>query len=47
MTRSSQHVFNLIALQNDLTALVDEWWAIDAVYLNLRKSFDTVSQKVP
>lgn len=47
MTGSSQHVFNLIAFLNNMTAFVDEGRAVDAVYLNLRKSFDTVSHKVP
>lgn len=34
-----------MAFLNDMTALVDEGRAVDAVYLHLGKSLDTVSHK--
>jgi len=52
--RSSQHGFtkrksclaNLIAFYDDMTGWVDEGRAVDVVYLDLSKAFDTVSHNI-
>jgi len=52
--RSSQHGFtkgkscltNLIACYNGKTGWVDERRAVDVVYLNFSKAFDTVSHNI-
>jgi len=54
ITRSSQHRFikgkscltNLINLCDEMTGLVDEGRAVDVVYLDFSKAFDTVSHKI-
>jgi len=51
----SQHEFmkgrssltNLIAFHNNVTCLVEDGKAVDAVYLDLSKAFDTVSPQHP
>lgn len=48
---SSQHGFskgkscliNLIAFYNEVSGAVEEWKAVDVVYLDCSKAFDTVS----
>lgn len=55
MVGRSQHVCmkgklyltNLTAFHNEMTALVDERRPADAVYVNLSKSFASLSHKVP
>ncbi|KAK4824713.1 hypothetical protein QYF61_017939 [Mycteria americana] len=52
--RSSQHSLikgkscftNLINFYNETTGLVDEGRAVDIVYLDFSKAFDTVSHKI-
>jgi len=54
VTRSSQHAFNkgksclssLIAFYNGMTGWVDEGRAVDVVYLDFSKAFDTVSHNI-
>ena len=38
---------NLISLCNWVTRLVDEGKAVDVVYLDFSKAFDTVSHSIP
>ena len=52
--RNSQHGFtkgkscltNLIAFYNDMTGWIDEGRAVDVVYLEFSKAFDTVSHDI-
>ncbi|KAK4816784.1 hypothetical protein QYF61_022896 [Mycteria americana] len=52
--KSSQHSFtegksrltNLINFCDEGTGLVDDWRAVDIVYLAFSKAFDTVSQRI-
>ncbi|GAB0207040.1 mitochondrial enolase superfamily member 1 [Grus japonensis] len=52
--RNSQHGFtkrkscltNLINFYDEMTGLVDEGRAVDIVYLDIRKAFDTMSHKI-
>ena len=52
-SRSSQHGFmkgrsstNLISFYDQVTCLGDEWKAVDVIYLDFSKAFDTVSHNI-
>lgn len=55
VTEGSQHSFakgklcqtNLVALHNEVLALVDKGRATDTIYLDLCKAFDTVLRVIP
>ncbi|KAK4831130.1 hypothetical protein QYF61_015433 [Mycteria americana] len=45
-TKGKSCMTNLINFYDEMTVLVDKWRAVDIVYLNFRKAFDTVSHKI-
>lgn len=46
-TKGKSCLTNLISFYNDMTSLMDEGRAVDIVYLDFSKAFDTVSHKIP